>query len=117
MKCHWYLVAEQAAVRLGGPSGTEPKVKLYGEAVDEDPAPPSCKPSASSRESAIGIWSPSRPLCGRIETLPNPSRHVGRRLDTAPGGAYSTGGGQRVDRKPVSDGGLSELCEQLVLGR
>jgi hypothetical protein len=34
--------------------------------------------------------SSSRPLCGRIETLPKPSRRVEQSLDTAPGGAYST---------------------------
>src|SRR5262245_63619686 len=42
------------------------------------------------------VWrlsrSSSRPLCGRIEALSNASRPVRQRLDTAPGGPYSTSG-------------------------
>ena len=42
--------------------------------------------------------SSSRPLRGRIETLSNASRLVQGRLDTAPGGAYSTTG----SRSPIN---------------
>src|SRR3954469_17610569 len=44
--------------------------------------------------------SSSRPLCGRIETLRNTSRPVQQRLDTAPGGAYSTNGAEMSDLPP-----------------
>src|SRR5688572_6459013 len=43
-----------------------------------------------------------RPLHGRIETLPNQSRRLRERLDTAPGGAYSTIGGVRQRQSAVS---------------